>query len=287
MSNRMARELTSAEAGFYFAARRCGQGFDSGWTVDEITAGPLAKMIASADGGDDDEDVEAWLKAARFFRWIDRVGDEGTRDIPSALQRAARWLESDEASPPAAVEAARILVGRKIDEQGRDLSLWSEETFDIRRWALRDCDASVVVELIVVGAILLDSLERTTLRRRLAANLRSLPPAIGKEIRDGLAAGHDVSPELRRRVFEVYTNLAGQGLRPDEECALVGLFFVISAAVFRQNFAVVHYGQILPEKLADWVDRYRRACLRSGKPQLGPKIAELLRRIEAKEQVDE
>lgn len=106
------------------------------------------------------------------------------------------------------------------------------------------------------------------MRRRLAAVVQSLPPTVQRYIRQGLEAIHPLDEAVVRRIYEVYSRLVREKSAPDEELATLGLFFLISAASFRQSTAMGSLKGGLPRRLARRVDPFCRACVQSGKPEL-------------------
>lgn len=153
------------------------------------------------------------------------------------------------------------------------------EYFDLRAWVEPTSSPPLISRLIILGGVLIGSLESASMRRKLAASLRRLPPEIGLEIRRILALTVELDAGVGQRIYEVFSRIARQGNPADQELAALGLFFLVSAAVFRQNRELPRLEENLPPGLARRVESYCRACIRSKKPELSPMIAETVEQI--------
>jgi hypothetical protein len=288
MSVDLLSELTSAEAGFLYAAGHCESGSERGWMVDEVAAPPLREFFGDGSNGAgrlDDEALER-LMQGRFDSWW-----RGRRRHVEQLKRnlideflGQMTKETDESSTSLATNllstfVTRRAIGEVIEEIGGDLSPVSHRFFDLRSFLDGHDSRGLAGRLVVVGALLVSSLNRGALRRRLAANLRRLPPAIVGEIRDTLEGGYELDRSLKRRVFEIYGRVAAESGSAEEEFALVGLSFVVGACAFRQNGGLQLLRRQLPDSLSPWVDHFSAACMGSGKPELMPLMADALQAL--------
>ena len=279
--------LTSAEAGFLYAALKSGRLPASHWEVDEVSASPLAALVDGAQAKEFEE-VADRLEKARCTEWAGQrepVIDEGQRRLVAQLLAK---LDGGAQS-----RAAKYLVKRRICTViaglGGDISPSSAQAFDLRQWLKDDQVHLLSLRLVVLGAILVGTVNRTAIRRQLAAMVRELPESVQEQVRRGMATIGEPNRRVERRIFEVYCNIAGKDFRTDEVFALVGLFFVVSAGVFRQNKVVNRMEEALSGPLARHCRRFRQACIASGKPELSPEIAVLIRpllRID-RESIDE
>lgn len=170
--------------------------------------------------------------------------------------------------------AAPTLVEALDDDESPKMG--SENT-EIRQWIQRADTASMGAKLVILGATLVAKLERRATRRRLAALLRELPPDVGEQVRERLDELPPMEARVERRINEVYGRIAAGRRAPDEELAMVGLFFVVSAGIFRQNRVLDELESRLPPALRRRCRKYRRACLRSHQPELTAAIADTIR----------
>lgn len=283
--------LTSAEAGFLYGAVALDEGDLDGWSVHEMAAEPLAAALEKSEESEAPPDLEG-LEYGRVWRWWQRRSPIQPRGFRRAVARAFGWLESE--GVPAAVRRrqARSTIDRAPAGAGRDLSALSPEVFDIRWWFEAGRARMVELRLVVLGAVVVGGLDRMAVRRRVASMLRDLPSSVRREVREGLAVLPELDREVARRVYEVYGRIAEQSFRPGEELALLGLFFVVSAAVFRQNSELDRLENTLSEPMRRRCRLYRRACLKSDKPELSPAIARTIQSVIAvrdarREQTDE
>lgn len=274
MTHHRVDELTSCEAGFLFAARRCGRLDDAEPWVDEVAAPPLKELMANGELTDT-QGVDQALKRARFEGWYRRCAGDLRSSRKTAIEASLRRVGAQKAAR-AGREAARRVLRRSVDEHGGDLSVWSRDGFNLRRWIDSDTAQPVATRLVILGGVLVGALARTAVRRRLAALMRDLPPSIRRQVHLQLRSLPTLQTPVLRRINEVYCRIAAGGYRPDEELALLGLFFVVSASILRQNRYLDRFQTMLPPAMARRCRKYRRACLRSGKPELIPVIADRL-----------
>lgn len=267
------RELTSAESGLLYAFSELGASNASDWQVDEIAVPTLAELFESVKGEQISVDVEQ-LNNARLGGWYRRRGPAKPAGFRRLVDRALRWPNGQQ---QAAREAqARRLTRRAHEDYGGDLTPLSEQTFDVRVWLEPQGDDLLGLRLVVVGAVLVGALDETRIRREIAAMMRQLPAGLLDWVEQGLQAVDELPAPVGRRVFEVYRVLASQGWQTDEKLALLGLVFVVSAAVFRQNRELNAFERLLPQALREHCRKYRTACVTSGKPQLAAAIAQTI-----------
>lgn len=199
---------------------------------------------------------------------------------------AARCAGCLEVLPERADETAAYILARRapdIDGEAVDEG-WkgarsepADDGLALRRWLDSGDGQPLGARLVVLGAVLVGRLEGATTRRRLALLLGELPRPLGRAIQDRLAEAEPMEDAVERRVSEVYCRIAAGDHPPDEEFAMVGLFFLISAGIFRQNAVLSQLENSLSPTLARRCRKYRRACIRSNRPELTPAIAEALR----------
>ncbi len=272
MNENGVNELTSSEAGFLFAASRC-RAFDKVHEmVDEVTAGPLVRLVEYQEP-EGIRQQEQLLEQARFCAWFQRNERVISPRRREAIKVGFDGLTGD-ATTSARERGCHRLVQRVGIRQGGDFSVWSHGHFDLRRWLDEEAAQPAATRLVILGAVLVGAVARTAVRRRLAALMRALPPSIGQRVQARLRAVPDLPTPVLRRINEVYCRIAATGHRPDEELALLGLFFVVSAAIFRQSRVINRLQDSLPDPIARHCRVYRIACVRSGKPELTPLIAD-------------
>lgn len=278
VEDRLAK-LTSAEAGFLYAAGCCERLEDVGRKADEIAAGPLRAVV--------DEVVEAtWeevrevLAKAGFEQWWKRGAVGACEDRRRVMAWAKRIIEERSESGGAKAATARRALDRALGQLGGDLSPRSDAATDLRPWLKWEERDAVGARLVVVGGVLAGALKQAAIRRRVASLLHQLPPTVHDRVRRGLERLSTLDESVERRVYEVYRRMAESSRRPDEELAVIGLFFVVNAYVFRQNAALDRLECMLPERLRERCRAFRRACVRSRKPELSVAVAETLRAME-------
>lgn len=272
--------LTAAEAGVVYGIVELGDGEPTGWSVDGVAAGPLVEVLDELPG--DEETVETGeLQKGRVCRWWRRRSPDQPRAFRRAVAGAFGWLESK--GVPAAIRRhrARQLVRGASGGYGRDLSVLSPDALDVRWWFEAGGARVVGLRLVVLGAAVVGGLDRMAVRRRMAAMLRDLPPSVRREVKEGMSALPTLEGAVARRVYEVYGRIADREYRPGEELALLGLFFIVNASVFRQNGALDRLEEALSEPMSRRCRKFRRACIRSEKPELGPAIAETIQPVVA------
>ena len=279
---RIAEELTSAEAGFLYAARRrrCESSVSEGPQVDEVAAPPLARAWSEVmDEGCEEQTEE--LKVAGLRMWWRRGAFGACEDRRRVLQWALKVVDGEEEIYRARAAMARRELRRMTQQLGGDLSPMGKEVADIRRWLGWEHKEQLGVRLVVVGGVLVGALKQAVIRRRVAALLRQLPPAVHDRVRRGLQSLSSLDEAVERRVYEVYRRISQRGHRADEELAIIGLFFLVNAAVFRQNAALDRLEKMLPHSLAARCRAFREACIRSRKPELSVAVADTLQVVMA------
>lgn len=258
--------LTSAECGFAYAWRACGDAAGGRYEVEELSAAPLRSFLGDDDGS-------APLEEGATLSWW-RRGAPGLSEEGRAYLEPMMALVEQE-GPLSEVEAYQLerTVGHYLAGIGGDLSPMHGEGFDLRRWLVEGGRLPLAGKLVILGASLVGAVEVVSMRRRLAAVVQGLPPPVQRYIRHGLEAIHPLDEAVVRRVYEVYSRLVREKSAPDEELATLGLFFLISGASFRQSAAMDLLKGALPKRLARRVDPFCRACVQSGKPELSLLIA--------------
>ncbi len=269
------RELTSSEAGFLYAAGRTGGGAPTDWGVDDIGAGPLVQMLDEI-AFDDFDGIADRLEDARIRAWNERRQPARSARFSESVARSLAILDGAEDVGLLEERLGRRSIRRASAGEGGDVSVVSRSSFDLRRWFEEVHPELIGLRLVAVGAALVSGLDRLSVRRRLAAMFQKLPKSVRDEIESVMAAMPPLDDPVARRVYEVYGRLASKNYRSDEEFALLGLFFVVSAAVFRQNRLLDRLENMLSEELVRRCRKYRRACLKSGKRELESAIAEVL-----------
>ncbi len=199
---------------------------------------------------------------------------------------AARCAGCLEVLPERVDETAASLLARRLPDIDREAvdegwrgarSEPADDGLALRRWLDSGDGEPLGARLVVLGAVLVGRLEGATTRRRLALLLGELPRSFSAAIQDRLAEAEPMEDAVERRINEVYCRIAAGDHPPDEEFAMVGLYFLISACIFRQNAVLSRLESSLPPTLARRCRKYRRACIRSNRPELTPAIAEALR----------
>lgn len=272
MSEADLEELTSAEAGFLWAAVQSQCVGKAKRHVDETAARPLRGVLDESGP----EDIEPGACLREPFRLRSRLAGEG--DGEGRREKQMRCLidvvdAPKSEAPTAAKRLARRRLRRLVLQRGGDVSPPAKTTLDLRRLVDGEHKTQYGSELVVLGGAVLGSLEQTAIRRRLAVLLRALPPAIAGEIRRSLPRVPALGERISRRVYEAYARIASDDRTTDQEFALLGLFLIVSAGVFRHNWVVHRFEKTLPDGLAKAAKRYRHACLQSDHPELGGRIA--------------
>lgn len=276
MSEVSTDDLTSAEAGFLYAAAKMGGDAGGHWEVCQVAAGPLADQLDHV-GGDDDR-LARRLTDAGLEGWQRRGRPDKPTPFCRVVRQAWQWID-DEDAPPVRKMMGRHLVRRSVADYGGDLSVLSPRAWDIRLLFEASGDELVGLELVVLGAVLLASIDEMAVRRRLAVILRRLPPTVRREVQVGLGAVTQMERLVARRIYEVYGGLAHQGFDTDEKLALLGLYFVVSASVLRHNGELGRLERALPEKMRHRCQKYRRTCLYSARPELSAAIARAIQPV--------
>ncbi len=282
-------EMTSAEAGFLYAANRCNDGIDGDWGVDEVTAPPLQEFVTPGAGKSVELDEEAleMLEGARFGSWWRGHRDEAEPKRRRVIDHFFAGPSDDESRPSLESFWGRAMIAEQGRDSGGDISIRGDRYCDLRSFIDGHDAPSLASRLVVAGAVLVSSLDRGSLRRRLAANLRRLPPPVVAEIRARVELEYEFDASLQRRIFEIYRRVAADSGSADEEFALVGLCFLVSACVFRQSGGLYLMHRRLPDSLSRWIDQFAGACMRSGKPELMPLMANALAEVLAVGVADE
>lgn len=267
-----ARELTSAESGFAFARQACGGGPPQYYGIHELSAGPLQAFLSS------DDESQVSLDGAAHAWW--------KRGAPQLEEAAKAKLDAlmgrlDEERPIDELEAygLRLRLRSYFDAAGGDLSPIAGHGFDLRRWILNPPSLALTGRLVVLGASLMGSLDAISMRRHLAMVVQNLPPRVQASVRKSLEATQPLDAALVRRIYEVYSRILQEQRSPQQELALLGLFFLISAAAFRQGRAMRALKEALPKQLALRVDPFYRACVQSGKPDLSLRAAPVVEAV--------
>ena len=259
--------LTSAEAGFVYAAGRCERLAQAKKRVDRKVSPTVAEACDVACSREWAE-VEDELEATLFEQWWRRGAIGACEDRRRAMQWTISAMETARIAHSAQAVVARRELAATLRQLGGDLSPLREDTFDLRCWLGWDKKDRLGARLVIVGGVLVGALQQAVIRRRVASLLRQLPPAVHQSVRRGLAGLGGLEPAVERRVYEVYRRMSDRGYRADEELAMIGLYFVINAVSFRQNFALDRFETCLPEGLHSYCVAFRRACARSHKPEL-------------------
>ena len=281
-----ARELTSAEAGFAFAAMRRKEIRDSGSArVDPWRAWALKAYLEAEEQkeerGDPEEvaEVEEMLLEAGVQRWLEReaegLSERDRRAIGAIVERLGPGTGSLWRS------VARKELTWRLARRGSDLSPLEKGCLDLRQWCVPKAGLPVAARLVVLGAVIMATMDSRATRRRLAASLSRLPPRISEEVRVGLSRLGKTGPELERRIYEVYGQIGGEKNPADLELAALGMCFLISASATRQ-YRVVQRSlkENVPSELQGRVELYLRAALGSRKPELAPLVAAMIEAIE-------
>ena len=247
MSAELVDNLTSAEAGFAYAAAVIGESKPNTWQVDGDVAPPLSRLFE--EGGDFGDELVQRLQQGRLKKWKKRRRPAKPKAFVRVVRQAICWVEGDDDTPAIRRRMCRQLVRRALLDYGSDLSVLSDEMFDIRHLFCGTGRQLVGLEMVVVGAVLLACIDEVKVRRRLATILRQLPTTVRRQVEEGLDALGDVEPEVGRRIYEVYSQLADEGWRTDEKLALLGLYFTISASIFRHNGELHRLYRLLPETM--------------------------------------
>lgn len=272
---RSAAEFTSAEAGFAFAVSRAACKPSESYEVDAITAPRLRSFLgALLDSSEAGEAVD-WSVAA-FGGWWRRGAPGATDQQRASIERALTLRFSPQASRLAVVYLADRQLHGVLQAGDGDLSPIHDRGFDLRRWLDDSGELPLAGRLVILGGVLVAALESMAMRRKLAALLGKLPPLVQEKIRRGMSANNGWDEQVIRRIYEVYCRIARERRTPDEELAALGLYFLISAATFRQARLMRRLKSQLPRRLAMQVVPYHRACLQSGKPELSPAISEVI-----------
>lgn len=280
MNEGLVDNLTSAEAGFMYAVVDAGEQARRNWTVDDIAAKPVAEGLEQFDSMDVVA-LKQRLQRARLGHWSHRRTPAKSTTFRRVVHRALRLFGTETSCDGVQKVRGRQLIERALARHGRDLSVFSADVFDLRLLFEETTEPLVGLDLVILGAVLVSSLDQVLVRRRIAAMMRRLPQTVQSEIEKGLKARAPLNEKVARRIYEVYGTIAADGYRTDEQLALVGLYFAISAAIFRHNGELRRFERALPEAMRGHCRRYRRRCLLSGKPELSRQCAEMLQPIVA------
>ena len=270
-----AAEFTSAEAGFAFAACRAACRPSESYEVDAITAPRLRSFLDAAPDSSEAGEAVDWSVAA-FGGWWRRGAPGASAQQRASIESALALRCGPRSSQLAVVYLADRRLHGVLKAGDGDLSPIHDRGFDLRRWLDDSGELPLAGRLVILGGVLVAALESMAMRRKLAALLGKLPPLVQEKIRHGMTANQGWDERVIRRIYEVYYRIARERRTPDEELAALGLYFLISAATFRQARLMRRLKRQLPRRLAMQVVPYHRACLQSGKPELSPAIAEVI-----------
>ncbi len=152
---------------------------------------------------------------------------------------------------------------------------------ELARWVDGKVVQGVDLEgaLVIVGGCLLGGLQGVKLQRRVAAALADLPPLE----RDKIAAPPVSMPAdegLERRLYEVFLRVGSERHPPRRELSLVGLYAFTTATAFREWERLGAVKQALSPSLGRRVDLFRRAAIRSSRPEVTAALVEYLTRFQ-------
>lgn len=264
--------LTSAEMGFAFARRNCGARPSKSYEVDILSATPLRSFLEA-------EDESFSLEEGTAQSWWRRGAPGAAAGARAVLDPVMARVEDEQTFS----EIEARLLWRRLpvyfNAAGGDLTPTTDEGFDLRQWLIDQGPLPLAGRLVILGACLIGAVEVISIRRRLAVVVKHLPPRVQQYVRQSLAATHPLDEAVIRRVYEVYSRILRENRTPEEELAVLGLFFLVSAASFRQSKAMGALKSALPQILALRVDSFCRACVQSGKPELSLRIAPVVEAV--------